>query len=95
MAIAVFVSDFKADDATRDAVNSKIARAAWDEAVKTRYLVAAGHKSGQPGTLWDIVGGFLELSGRRELPGTRCLGREWFRTPLLSLPSAVATVSSS
>jgi hypothetical protein len=49
--IAVFVSDFKADDATRDAVNSKIARAAWDEAVKTRYFVAVGHESRQPGTI--------------------------------------------
>jgi beta-lactamase class A len=36
MAIAVFVSDSKAGDATRDAVIAKIARTAWEEAVKTR-----------------------------------------------------------
>ena len=35
MAIAVFVSDSKADDATRDAVIAKIARLAWEFAEVT------------------------------------------------------------
>ena len=30
LAVAVFVSDTQADDATRDAVIAKVARAAWD-----------------------------------------------------------------
>ena len=34
LAIAVFVTDSRADEATRDAVIAKIARAAWEEAVK-------------------------------------------------------------
>ena len=34
LAIAVFVADSKADDATRDAVIARIAKAAWDEATK-------------------------------------------------------------
>lgn len=36
LAIAVFVSDSKADEAARDSVIAKIAKAAWDEAVSGR-----------------------------------------------------------
>jgi beta-lactamase class A len=36
LAIAVFVADAKADEATRDAVIAKLAKAAWDEAVGAR-----------------------------------------------------------
>ncbi len=36
LAIAIFVTDSKADEATRDAVIARIARAAYDQAVATK-----------------------------------------------------------
>jgi hypothetical protein len=36
LAIAVFVSDSKADEATREAVIAKISRAAWDYFVEAK-----------------------------------------------------------
>jgi beta-lactamase class A len=41
LAIAVFVSDSKADDATRDAVIARIAKAAWNEALKPPHRAVA------------------------------------------------------
>ncbi len=38
LAIAVFVADSKADDATRDGVIARIARSAWDAAIGARKL---------------------------------------------------------
>ena len=46
---------FEADNATRDAVIAKIARAAWDETVKTRQFMALATSPGQPGTIWVII----------------------------------------